>query len=169
MLTFIALSTGDYGNEEDQRQRASSINRPGHTADRVTLLDLRALLDTDLDNNTRHRSTDGAGVICGLLTRYSLHSRVLVFDRDSANLSRLQSIQSSSCVVSKSDTHFSVHLKPHIALSTTLDDRTDGHQADNEGLTLLDGDVHLLSDIWASQEVPGGDDTILRQIEYESQ
>ena len=56
------------------------------TADWVALLDLLGLLDADLDDDTRHRGANGAGVVGSLLTRDGLDRRVLVLDRDGTNL-----------------------------------------------------------------------------------
>ena len=104
-----------------------------HTANRVSLLDLLTLLDANLDDDTRHRCSDGARVTGSLLSRDSLHSRVLVVDRHRTN--------------------FAVDLEPDIALSATLDNRANSHQADDEGLSRLNRNVHLLADIGAAKEV----------------
>lgn len=56
------------------------------------------------------------------------------------------------------ETHFSIDLEPDVTLSTTFYDRTDCHQADDEGLSLLNRDVHLLANIRSAQEVTGRDD-----------
>ena len=50
--------------------------------------------------------------------------------------------------------YLAIDFKPNISLSMAFDHRTDGHQTNDEGLSFLDRDVHLLPDIWTSQEVP---------------
>jgi hypothetical protein len=47
-----------------------------------------------------------------------------------------------------------IDFKPNISLSPTFNHWTDSHQADNEGLPFLNGDMHLLSDIRTPEEVP---------------
>ena len=49
--------------------------------------------------------------------------------------------------------YLAVDLKPDIALSTTLDDRTNRHETDDEGLPFLDVNHHLLADIRTGKEV----------------
>ena len=49
--------------------------------------------------------------------------------------------------------YLAVDLEPDITLSTTLDDWTNSHETDNEGLALLDVDHHLLPNIRTGKEV----------------
>jgi len=55
--------------------------------------------------------------------------------------------------------HLSVDFEPHIALCATFDDRTNSHETDDQSLSLLNGDVHFLANVWPSQEVARWDDT----------
>ena len=63
----------------------------------------------------------------------------------------------------KNETYFPVNLEPHISLSTTLNDRADGHQSNDKCLALLNRDMHLLSDVGPTQEVPSGNDAVRGQ------
>jgi hypothetical protein len=112
-----------------------------HTAKRVTLLHLLALLDADFDNDTRHGRADGSRVRGGPLARDGLDGRVLVVDGDGTDLA--------------------VDLEPNITLSLALNERSDGHETDDEGLALFDGDVHLLTDIGTAKEVAGRNDAVV--------
>lgn len=64
-------------------------------------------------------------------------------------------------------TNLAVDFEPHIPLGAALNNRADGHQADDEGLALLDGDVHLLSDIGTAQEVARWDDAEVAELLHE--
>ena len=57
-------------------------------------------------------------------------------------------------------TYFAVDLEPDVTLSLTLDDGANGHKTDDKGLTLLNGNVHFLSNIRTAEEVSGGDNTV---------
>lgn len=50
-------------------------------------------------------------------------------------------------------THFTIHLEPDVTLRTALDHRTDSHQPDDQGLALLNRNVHFLAYVWASEEI----------------
>ena len=119
-----------------------------HTAKRVTLLDLLALLDADFDDDTRHGRADGSRVRGGPLARDGLDGRVLVVDGDGTDLA--------------------VDLEPDIALSTTLNHGADSHEADDERLALLDGNVHLLADVGAAEEVASGNDAARSSVQASS-
>jgi len=64
----------------------SSWDRRGLTAKWITLQDFVTLLDSDLDNNSRHRSTNRSWVIGGSLPRDGFYGRVLVLYGDSSDL-----------------------------------------------------------------------------------
>ena len=57
------------------------------TADGVALLDLLALLDPDLDDNTRHGRTDRPWVVGRLFARHGLDRGVLILDGYRTDLS----------------------------------------------------------------------------------
>ena len=46
--------------------------------------------------------------------------------------------------------YLSIYFEPNVSLGLAFDNRTDGHQTDDESLPFLDGYVHLLSDLWTS-------------------
>jgi hypothetical protein len=49
--------------------------------------------------------------------------------------------------VTKGPIYFSIDFKPNVTLSSAFHDRTNGHQANDESLSLLDGDVHFFPNI----------------------
>ena len=59
-----------------------------------------------------------------------------------------------------SATHLSIDFEPHVTLSATFHNGANGHEADNEGLTLLDGDVHFFADVGTAKEVASGDNAV---------
>lgn len=137
--------------------------RLGHarTAQRITLLDLLALLDTDLHHDTRHWCTHRPRVRRRLLTGNGLNSGVLVLHRDSTDLSpyKLDTPKNARQDSFFFRTHFAINLEPDVALRTALDHRSDSHQTNDQGFALLDGDMHLLADVGTTQEVTCGNDT----------
>ena len=116
-----------------------------------------ALLDPNLDDDTRHGGANRSWFIGGFLPRDGLYGRVLVFDGDSANLHLVNISGIHQRVEEKR--YLAIDFKPNISLSFTLNHRTDSHQADNESLPFLDRDVHFFSNVWTPQEVPGWDHT----------
>jgi len=61
-------------------------------------------------------------------------------------------------------THFTVYLKPDVALCTAFHHGPNCHKTDDERLAFLDRDVHLLSHRGAAKEVWGWDDADRRNI-----
>ena len=105
-------------------------------SDWVTLLDFRALVDSNLDNNTAHRSADLAAVTnIGLGAGNILNGSLLVVDSDL--------------------TDFSVHLVEDLTLTGLFRKRTNGEQLENKDLTLLKLNVELLANLRPGQKVAG--------------
>lgn len=125
------------------------------TADWVALLDLGTLLDAHLDDHTRHRCTHRARVVGRTFARYGLDSRVLVLDRERADL---KGNEKWFMITFRAFTHLAVDLEPNVALGTTLDDRANRHEANDEGLALLNLDHHLLPDVRTTKEEASGND-----------
>lgn len=59
--------------------------------------------------------------------------------------------------------YLSIDFEPNISLCTTLNNGSNGHEADDQRLAFFNGDVHLFADIGAAQEKASGKDT--RMIE----
>ena len=106
---------------------------------RVALLNLAAVVDTDLNQDTRHRRADLAAVCgVGLGPRHVLDSSVLVLNSDGTGLS--------------------VHLVEDLTQTGLLGQRTDSKELKDQHLTLLELDVELLADLRTRQEVACGQD-----------
>lgn len=106
-------------------------------SNRITLLHLQAILNTDLDNNAAHRCANLVGIgRIGLDTADVVHSGIDVVN---ANLA-----------------HFTVHLVKHLALASLLGQRSDGKELENKYLALLQLDGELLANVRAGEEELGG-------------
>jgi hypothetical protein len=46
--------------------------------------------------------------------------------------------------------YLSIDFEPNVPLSTTFDNRANGHETNDECLSLLNGYMHLLPDIWTA-------------------
>lgn len=66
--------------------KRSSWDQRGLTAEWIALQDFVTFLDSDLDNDSRHGSTNRPWVSGGFLPRDGFHGRVLVIYGDSSNL-----------------------------------------------------------------------------------
>lgn len=85
----------------------------------------------------------------------------LLSSTDTARIWKIP-VRTHSCGFSRRKaTYLSIDFEPDITLSTALHNRTDGHQADNEGLALLNRYVHLLADVGTAQEVACGDNAVV--------
>lgn len=109
----------------------------GQDTQGVSSLDVLALLHSDVDDDTRHGRSDASRVGRGLLSRNVLDSCVRVGNDDSSGLS--------------------VELEEALPGSLLGVQGTDGQQLDGQGLSLLDGDGHLLVDLGLAEEVSGRD------------
>lgn len=111
----------------------------GQNSKRVTLLDFRAFVDTQLNQYTRHGSTDLAGVArISLGAANVLNSSLLVSD---GNLS-----------------DFTVHFEEDFTKTGLLAQRTDSKKLEDKDLALLQLYVKLLTDFWSRKEVSGRQD-----------
>lgn len=59
--------------------------------------------------------------------------------------------------------YLSIDFEPNVALSTTFDNRANGHETNDESLSFLNRNMHFLPDIWTAQEITSGNDTGLHQ------
>lgn len=132
------------------------------TADWVTLLDLLAFLDADFDDHTTHGGTNRARVRGGLLPRNSFDSGATVLDRYRTDLT---SCGQQPIITAVKKLYLAVDFEPDIALGTSFHNRTNSHQTDDESLALLDGNLHLLSDVWTTKEVARGNDTDKQSVQ----
>lgn len=104
--------------------------------DWITLLDLGSVLDTDLDDDTRHWGTNLAAISW-------------------ISLNTADVLDGGLVVINGNLTDLSVHLEEDLTLTSLLGKRTDSQKLEDEGLALLDVDVELLVDLWLGQEVLG--------------
>jgi hypothetical protein len=130
------------------------------TSNWVTLLDLLAFLDANLDNNTRHRRSKGAGGVGGSLPRNGLDSGVFVLHGDSTDLENEDRTLGNCNIAAQQHPYLSVNLEPNITLSAAFDDRSDSHETDDEGLSRLNRDMHLLANVRTPQEVARRNNTV---------
>ena len=61
--------------------------------------------------------------------------------------------------------YLSVNLEPDITLGAAFNNRPDSHESDNQGLSGLNRDVHLLANIRAAKEVARRNDAVTRMSE----